>query len=176
MKPIEIAEQLQDMTKVNIFDNSRKQDIVDVRSLLCYLLREKLNMRWTNIARFFNENGKNMTHATVMHCVKKYPSHKKANKDLARWEKVFTWKSDLTYDEIDKIYYLESQVRNLKQKVKDIEKYEDLLKNLKEKLEHPLVHLIKELPEKRYDETYERLRNITRSYEWKYKDKKIVQD
>ena len=107
MKPIEIAEKLQQITKVNIFDNSRKQDIVDVRSLLCYLLREKLNMRWTNIARFFKENGKNMHHATVMHCVKKYPIHKQANKDLARWEKIFTWKSDLTYDEIDKIYYLE---------------------------------------------------------------------
>jgi len=176
MKPIEIAEKLQELSKVNIFDNSRKQNVVDVRSLLCYLLRKKLNMRWTNIARFFKENGKNMHHATVMHCVKTYPSHKQANKDLARWEKVFTWKSELTYDEIDQIYYLESQVNHLKQKVKDIEKYDDLLKNLKEKLEHPLIDLLKELPQKRYDETYERLRNIAKSYEWKYNDDKIIQD
>ena len=89
----------------NARDNSRKQDIVDVRSLLCYLLREKLNMRWTNIARFFNENGKTMTHGTVIHCVKKYPLHKKHNKDLDKWEKLFTWKSDLTYDEIDQIQF-----------------------------------------------------------------------
>lgn len=157
MKPIEIAEKLKEVSKINIFDNSRKQDIVDVRSLLCYLLREKLNMRWTNIARFFNENGKTMTHGTVIHCVKKYPLHKKHNKDLDKWEKLFTWKSDLTYDEIDQIHYLENKVKNLKQK-----------------LEHPLVDLLKKVPEKRYDETYERLRNITRSYEWKYKDDKII--
>ena len=114
-------------------------------------------MRWTNIAKFFNENGKTMTHATVIHCVKKYPLHKKHNKDLDKWERLFTWKSDLTYDEIDQIHYLENKVKNLKQK-----------------LEHPLVDLLKRIPEKRYDETYERLRNITRSYEWKYKDDKII--
>ena len=34
MKPIEIAEKLQQITKVNIFDNSRKQDIVDLRNEL----------------------------------------------------------------------------------------------------------------------------------------------
>ena len=36
-----------------------------------------------------------------------YPNYKKNNKKLIELENSFSWKSDLTHDEIDKIHYLE---------------------------------------------------------------------
>ena len=155
LKPIEIAKKLNSITKTNVFENSRKREVVSIRMLLCYLLREKLKMRWINIAKFFSNNGKDMTHATAIHCYKMYPIYKKHNKKLHEYEKMFSWKSDLTYDEIDKIHYLENQI-----------------KNLQEKLNSPLIELIQKIPENKHDETYERLRTFVKSWQWKSKYEK----
>ena len=77
LKPIEIAEKLTKLSGKNPFENTRRKEIIEIRALLIYLLREKLNMRWMYISNFFNENGKTMTHATGMHAYKMYPIHKK---------------------------------------------------------------------------------------------------
>jgi len=119
IKPIEVANKLKNTSKINVFENTRKKEVVEIRMLLCYLLREKLGMRWINIAKFFSNNGKNMTHATAIHSCNMYPAYKKNNKKLKEFEKIFSWKSNLTYDEIDKIHYLENQVKNLKEKLEN---------------------------------------------------------
>tara|TARA_R110002012_G_scaffold114056_1_gene260189 strand:+ start:7722 stop:8204 length:483 start_codon:yes stop_codon:yes gene_type:complete len=157
LKPIQIAIKIQKEAKVNIFENSRKRPVVEYRALLSYILREKLRMRWTNIANFFVKRGKHMTHASVIHACNSYSIYKKSNNKLEKIEKLFTFKNNLTYDEIDKVYFLENKI-----------------KNLEEKLQHPLIELLKTIPEKRYDETYERLRTITKSWEWKYRQQNIV--
>ena len=96
-----------------------------------------------------------------MHAYKMYPIHKKYNNKLNEYEKLFTFKSDLTYDEIDRIHYLENKVRNLEHK-------------LDEEHKHPLINLLKTIPEKRYDETYERLRAVVRSWDWKHREDKVT--
>ena len=58
LKPIQIANKIIKESGVNIFENNRRKNQIEFRSLLCHLLREKLNMRWTNIANFFKENNK----------------------------------------------------------------------------------------------------------------------
>ena len=58
LKPIEIANKLIEESKINIFENTRKRNYIELRSLLCFLLRKKLNMRWIRIAKFFNDNNK----------------------------------------------------------------------------------------------------------------------
>jgi len=153
LKPTQIAIKIQKEAKINIFENTRKRPVVEHRALLSYILREKLRMRWTNIANFFIKRGKHMTHASVIHACKSYPIYKKSNKKLEHIEKLFTFKNNLTYDEIDKVYFLENKV-----------------KNLEEKLEHPLINLLKEIPEQKYDETYERLRVIVKGWEWKNRE------
>lgn len=161
LKPAEIAEKLKHLSKIDAFKNTRKKDIIEIRALLIYLLREKLNMRWTYISNFFNQNGKTMTHATAMHSYKMYPIHKRYNKKLEEYERLFTFKSDLTYDEIDRIHYLENKIKNLEYK-------------LEEEYKHPLINLLKTIPEKKYDETYERIRAVVRSWEWKHKEDKVT--
>ena len=153
LKPIQIARKIKKLSKINVFEDTRERPVVEYRALLCYLLRHKLKMRWTYIALFFTKQGKPMTHATAMHAYNTYPVYKKHNKQLHEIEKMFTFKSDLNYDEIDRIHFLENKV-----------------KNLQEKLEHPLIDLLKQIPEQKYDETYERLCNIIKSWEWKNRE------
>lgn len=155
LKPIQLANKLKNITKINVFENTRKREVVGMRMLLCYLLREKLGMRWTNIALFFANNNKPMTHASAIHCYKMYPVYKKHNKKLKEYERMFTFKSDLTYDEIDRIHYLENQI-----------------KYLLNKLDHPLIALLEKIPQYKYDETFERLDSYIKSWEWKNNETK----
>ena len=50
----EISYRIGKKTKVNVFEDSRRKEVVHYRSLLIYLLRGKMNLRWKNIALFFN--------------------------------------------------------------------------------------------------------------------------
>ena len=118
LKPIQIAKKIIKLSGVDIFENNRRKNQIEFRSLLCYLLREKLNMRWTLIAKFFSDNNKTMTHATCMHAVKNYKMYKKTNKKLDEIEKLFTFKSKLSIDEIDRVHYLENKCKLLESKYK----------------------------------------------------------
>lgn len=119
LKPIQISNKISKISKINIFENTRKRNYVEMRALLCYLLREKLNMRWTNIAKFFADNNKTMTHATCIHACKNYSMYKKHNKNLKEIEKLFTFKSKLTIDEIDRVHYLENKCKLLESKLSE---------------------------------------------------------
>ena len=57
LKPIDVAKKLKQITKIDVFENTRKQEVIEIRMLLCYLLRQKLGMRWVNIVKFFSNNG-----------------------------------------------------------------------------------------------------------------------
>ena len=44
LKPIQIAKKIIKESGVDIFENNRRKNQIEFRSLLCYLLREKLNI------------------------------------------------------------------------------------------------------------------------------------
>ena len=116
----EISDRIIKKTKVNVFENSRRKEVIHYRSLLIYLLRDKMNLRWTSIALFFKANAKDITHATIMHSHHYYPVYKDENKNLDVLEKQFNFKP-VDLDTLDKIHYLENKVENLKRK---LNKYE----------------------------------------------------
>lgn len=152
LKPIEISQKVKQFSGVNVFTNSRKTEIVEIRSLLCYLLRDKLGMRWTNIARFFESQGRPINHATLIHSRKNYDMYKKDNKKIQEIEKLFTFKSTLTIDEIDRIHYLENKCKNLQQK-----------------FEHPLIQKLQDLPKDKMDIVGELIDGHLKSLDWKSK-------
>lgn len=152
LKPIQIAKKIIKLSGVDIFENNRRKNQIEFRSLLCYLLREKLNMRWTLIAKFFSDNNKTMTHATCMHAVKNYKMYKKTNKKLDEIEKLFTFKSKLSIDEIDRVHYLENKCKLLESKYKS-----------------PLFELIRNIPEDKETEAIERIGLMLSGWDWKNK-------
>jgi N-glycosylase/DNA lyase len=152
LKPIQIAKKIIKLSGVDIFENNRRKNQIEFRSLLCYLLREKLNMRWTYIAKFFSDNNKTMTHATCMHAVRNYKMYKKTNKKLDEIEKLFTFKSKLNIDEIDRVHYLENKC-----------------KLLESKYQSPLYEMIRNIPEDKETEAIERIGLMLEGWNWKNK-------
>jgi len=119
----EISDKIIKKTGINVFENSRKKEVIHYRSLLIYLLREKMNLRWINISLFFKANEKDITHATIIHSHHYYNVYKEENSKLKELEKQFNF-APIDIDTIDKIDFLERKIENLKKK---IEKYEKVI-------------------------------------------------
>ena len=117
LKPINIADKITSLSAINVFSNTRQRKVVEVRSLLTYLLRDKLKMRWKNIVLFYVQSGKEINMANVMHSYKKYSEYKKNNPKLIEFENEFVFKSDDSYDVVDRISYLEKKCKRLEKKL-----------------------------------------------------------
>jgi len=122
LKPIQIANRIIKESGINIFENNRRQSQIEYRSLLCYLLREKLSMRWLYIVKFFNDNNKTMTHASCINAFKHYKLYKKNNKNLDKIEKLFSFTSGINIDQIDRVHYLENKCKLLENKLIECKK------------------------------------------------------
>ena len=163
----EIGDKVGKIIGINIFENTRKRDYVESRSLVVFLLREKLLMRWVNIAKYFEDNGKHMNHANAIHLFKMYPIYKRDNKQLSVIEQLFIFKSQLNYDEIDKFHYLENRYKDLK-KENDL-----LIKKLAttKKRQDPILDIIKGITLEQRTQVIERLSLLKKSWSWKSVDK-----
>ncbi len=51
----EIAEKVIELSGINIFERSRKREIVEMRSLFFYILKNKLDMGLTEMSRYFED-------------------------------------------------------------------------------------------------------------------------
>ena len=155
-----IGDSVKEMSGIDIFDNTRSRAHVELRALVCYILREKMGMRWTNIALYFKSEGKTMHHATAIHSVKMYPIYRKYNNDLQELERCFNFKSELQYDEIDKLHYLQGKFDNLESK------YIKLQESIKD---NPILKVLEEIPEDYIDEIIEKIDLVKKSWKWKNK-------
>lgn len=155
-----IGDSVKEMSGIDIFDNTRSRAHVELRALVCYILREKMGMRWTNISLYFKSEGKTMHHATAIHSVKMYPIYRKYNNDLQELERCFNFKSELQYDEIDKLHYLQGKFDNLESKYI---KLQESIKN------NPILKVLEEIPEDCIDEIIEKIDLVKKSWKWKNK-------
>ena len=78
----ETSRVLKKITGINIFENSRKQHIIEVRSLFVYIMRTVEYMTYYNIRDFFENNGKAYDHTTAMHAYNNYSMYSNYNKKL----------------------------------------------------------------------------------------------
>ena len=157
LTPIEIADKLIELSGVNVFEQSRVRDVIEMRGLLCYLLREKRLMRWTAISDFFKSQGKPMNHATVIHAIKSYPLYYKTIKSIREFEKMFTFSKDLSIDEVNKIQYLENKCNRCEDKLKELT------------IDTSLYNTIKNIPIDQESYIKEKIDLLLKEYEWKSK-------
>ena len=118
-KPINIADKISELSGIDVFANNRERKVVEVRALLTYLLRDKLKMRWKNIVLFYDQNGKKINMANVMHSYKKYPYYQQQNSELINLQSQFVFDPDISYDEINQIDYLEKKCKRLEKKLEE---------------------------------------------------------
>jgi len=152
--PEQVANKVIELCKLDIYNKTRKRNYVDYRALVCWVLRNKLNMRWTNIAQFFIQNGKEMNHANVIHLEKNYPYYKKHNPFLDEIENMMLFKGGLNYDQIDQVHYITNKYNNLK------DKYDKLINK-------PLFNVLVNIPKDKENEVAAQLQIITKSWKWK---------
>lgn len=74
-----IALKVRSVTGVNPFMNTRKREYVEARSLLMYLYHNVCRLNYSQITRLFQDQGKSMHHATVIHSLKNFDMYKKFN-------------------------------------------------------------------------------------------------
>ena len=138
MKPIEIANKITEISGIDLFNKSRKRNVVEHRGLLCYILRDKSKMRWEKIAKFYKAQGWPVNHATLINSYNKWYIYK-TNEDVISILNDFEF-VDETQEEIDKIDRLETKYTNLKNKLED-----------------PLVKLVSRIPKEKKDLVKEKL-------------------
>tara|TARA_R100001086_G_C11660768_1_gene210093 strand:+ start:71 stop:508 length:438 start_codon:yes stop_codon:yes gene_type:complete len=138
MKPIEIANKISEISGINLFSKSRKRNVIEHRGLLCYILRDKLKMRWEKIAKFYKAQGWPVNHATLINSYNKWYMYK-TNEDVISILNDFKFVEE-TQEEIDKIDRLETKYINLQKKLED-----------------PLVKLVSRIPKEKKDLVKEKL-------------------
>ena len=84
-RELKIAQQINRYTQLNLFENTRKREYVEARSLLCVILNKYFDYGLNKISRFFKDNNKKMHHATVLHLIRSFDVYKKYNKNLDKW-------------------------------------------------------------------------------------------
>jgi len=124
---LEIGEEIKKELGIDIYQNTRQAAYVKARALMCHLLREKLNLRWTSIAEIFQSEGKNMNHTNVLHLVKMYSIYRREDHNLMDLEKRFVFTQKVGRD-FDYSKYLEDKYESLEEKYYRLErKYLDII-------------------------------------------------
>ena len=80
-----IAKHIIDISGIDVFDNSRKREYVEMRSLLTFMLRHHCNMKFTEIRDFYESNGKNYDHATAIYSLKAFEMHRRYNPRIDKY-------------------------------------------------------------------------------------------
>jgi hypothetical protein len=80
-----IAKEIIDISGIDVFDNSRKREYVEMRSLLTFMLRHHCNMKFTEIRDFYESNGKNYDHATAIYSLKAFEMHRRYNPKIDKY-------------------------------------------------------------------------------------------
>lgn len=110
-----IEQEIKKELNINIYEDSRKRPIVTARTLFIYILRKDWNFTLHKILDIFKQNGKDFTHATLIHNIKLYEITKREEPKLEEIRGVILNEEPLQFEVIQMI----KNVRN-KEKLEQI--------------------------------------------------------
>lgn len=115
-KAEEIGKEINETLDLDIYQNTRTLDLVDARSLYCYILRKDLKYTLYQVRDSLRAKGKRFDHCSVLHNVEIYEEvrRRKPNLDLIR---------DSILGEISPKYTI---IKRL-EKIDDVEKLKEIL-------------------------------------------------
>ena len=166
--PDEVSNLLKSLSGVDVFEQTRKRHVIEHRSLLCHILRTKLEMRWESIKKFMESKGKPYDHATAIHAVKMYSVYKKNNKKLLELESHFTVRDIIEYNQISAMEVMQQKHIALeKDYFKSLEKI-DSYKKTSDSLGLTQNEKTYRTLSRKEKETYdERASLVLKSFKWK---------
>lgn len=80
-----IAKHIIDISNIDVFKNTRKREHIEMRSLLTFMLRHHCNMTFHQIKNFYESKGKNYDHATALHSLKSFETHRRYNPKIDKY-------------------------------------------------------------------------------------------
>jgi chromosomal replication initiation ATPase DnaA len=83
-----IANMVKLVTGLDIFNNTRKRDHIEARSLFYVILREDYGATYLWIKDYMEGKGKSCDHSTVIHSVNQYEIYKLYSKYLEDWRQM----------------------------------------------------------------------------------------
>ena len=86
------ADYISNMVKLvsglDIFNNTRKRDHIEARSLLYVILREDYGATYLWINDYMKSKGKSCDHSTIIHSVNQYDVYRMYSKYLEEWREM----------------------------------------------------------------------------------------
>jgi hypothetical protein len=144
----EIAEKVIELSGINIFERSRKREIVEMRSLFFYILKNKLDMGLTEMSRYFEDSASSINHATIIWALKNYELYKSTNKRIQEIEEMIILKTSMNIKGINRETYLELKCKELEAEIERL--------NTKPN-ESKIIDLINQVPKAREGEFITRM-------------------
>ncbi len=80
-----ISKHIIDISGIDVFKNTRKREHIEMRSLLTFMLRHHCNMTFHQIKNFYESKGKSYDHATALHSLKSFETHRRYNPKLDKY-------------------------------------------------------------------------------------------
>lgn len=115
-------------------DKSRKKNIVEARMMYAKIMKRHTNMSLTDIGRSIEKD-----HATIIHYLNNFSWFKKADVNFSSTFDILsemfddfkkTWLDDVKYDDGRKVFFLESQVKTLREEKDSYDKYMRRMKRI----------------------------------------------
>jgi len=157
----EIAEKVIELSGINIFERSRKREVVEMRSLFFYILKNKLDMGLTEMSRYFEDSASSINHATIIWSLKNYDLYKSSNKRVQEIEEMIILKTSMNIKGINRETYLELKCKELEAELAKLHKVQS---------ESKIIDLINKVPKEREGEFITRIELMIKGWEWQYKD------
>ncbi len=80
-----LAREIQVVTGLDIFRNTRKSDYIEARAIFNFMLYNTYKFRLQRIADFYKMNGKNMNHATMLHSLNNFDVYRRFSNNVNDW-------------------------------------------------------------------------------------------
>lgn len=157
----EIAEKVIELSGINIFERSRKREIVEMRSLFFYILKNKLDMGLTEMSRYFEDSASSINHATIIWALKNYELYKSTNKKIQEIEEMIILKTSMNIKGINRETYLELKCKELEAEIARLKTKPN---------ESKIIDLINKVPKAREGEFITRMELMLKGWQWQYKD------
>jgi len=79
-----VQELIKQISGVDIFQQTRKQEVIEYRSVANLFLNKVMGKSLMDIVRWYQSNGKSCNHATIIFSIKNYEIYSRYNKNLSK--------------------------------------------------------------------------------------------
>lgn len=104
-----IAEEINSALNLNLYDNSRRLELVDARSIYCYILHKELNYTLYRVRDSLRVKGKKFDHCSVLHSVRIFDEVRKRRKDINELRDKILSRTSIKAHILEKIKRIDSE-------------------------------------------------------------------